>query len=216
MPLLRPTGATALLQRRPRILTIAFTASVLAFVVILQVVHLAGVRRHALQAAETRADNLAYVLSEYVRGSFGVTDASLRQLIIHARRVGGPRAGADAWDPILAAAKASLPGSGSITVTDADGRIVHSTQTAIVGASRRDNYIFKRLATLDHDQLVVDRPFLTVVEPRQYVIPIGRRITNDEGRFDGAVVAVLSPEQYRDFFRTADVGAGITWVFHPD
>jgi signal transduction histidine kinase len=186
-------------------------------VVTLLVVHLIGSRRRALTEAETRAGNLAYVLSEYVRGSFGVTDASLRQLIVHARHVGGPRASAVAWDPILAAAKASLPGSGSITVTDRDGRIVHSTQPAIVGASRRDNYLFKRLSTLDHDELVVDRPFLSVIEPHQYVIPVGRRLTNGEGRFDGTVVAVLFPDRYRDFFRTANVGrAGMTWVFHPE
>jgi signal transduction histidine kinase len=217
MPPLRPTGAIALLQRRPRILIIVFTASVLAFVVALQVVHSIGTRRRALEGAQTRAANLAYVLSEYVRGSFAVTDQSLRQLLIHARRVGGPRAGAEEWDPILAAAKAALPGGGSITVTDADGRIVHSTQPVIIGASRRDNYIFKRLSTLNRDELVVDRPFPTVVQPSQYVIPIGRRLTNREGRFDGTVVAVLLPERYREFFRTADVGReGMTWVFHPE
>jgi signal transduction histidine kinase len=183
----------------------------------LQVVHLNGSRRRALDDGKTRAGNLATVLSEYVRGSFAVADASLRQLVIHARRVGGARASAEAWDPILAAAKASLAGSGSITVIDRDGRIVHSTQSAIVGSSRRDNYIFKRLSTAERDELVVDRPFLTVVDPRQYVIPIGRRLTTDEGRFDGIVVSVLFPERYRDFFRTPDVGqAGITWVFHPE
>ncbi len=146
-----------------------------------------------------------------------MADASLRQLVIHARRVGGVRAAAEEWVPILNAAKASLAGGGSITVIDRDGRIVHSTQSVIVGASRRDNYIFKRLSTVERDELVVDRPFLTVVDPRQYVIPIGRRLTTDEGRFDGIVVAVLFPERYRDFFRTPDVGrTGITWVFHPD
>jgi len=214
---LRPTGAIALLQRRPKIFIIAFAASVLALVATLQAVHSIGTRQHALESAQTHASNLAYVLSEYVRGSFAVTDASLRQLLVHARHVGGSRAGADAWDPILAAAKASLPGGGAITVTDADGRIVHSTQTAMIGASRRDNYMFKRLSMLDRDELVVDRPFLTIDEPRQYVIPIGRRLTNDEGRFDGMGAAVLFPERYRDFFRTADVGRqGITWVFHPE
>jgi len=217
MPPLRPTGANALLQRRPRILIIAFTASVLAFVATLQVVYLNGSRRRALEDGQTRAGNLAIVLSEYVRGSFAVADASLRQLVIHARRVGGSRAAAEEWDPILNAAKASLAGGGSITVIDREGRIVHSTQSVIVGASRRDNYMFKRLSTAQRDELVVDRPFLTVIDPRQYVIPIGRRLTTDDGRFDGIVVAVLFPDRYRDFFRTPDIGrAGITWVFHPD
>ncbi len=217
MPALRPTGAPNLLQRRPRFLITAFTASVLAFVVTLQAAYLMVARRRALEGAELRAGNLANVLSEYVRGSFALTDASLRQLIVHAKRVGGPRARTEDWEPILAAAKVSLPGGGSLTVTDGSGRILHSTQPAIIGASRRDNYVFKRLASLEHDELVVDRPFLTVVDPQQFVIPIGRRLTDDAGKFDGTVVATVLPERYRAFFRAADVGqAGITWVFHPD
>ncbi len=214
---MRSTGPFAALQRRPKFLVVAFTATVFVLVVAMQANHLNVARRRALNGAQARAENLAFVLSEYVRGSFALADQSLRQLIVHARRVGGPGAGAEAWDPILAAAKAALPGGGSITVTDAAGTILHSTQSAIIGASRRDNYIFKQLSTLDRDVLVVDRPFQTVVEPKSYILPIGRRLTRADGAFDGAVVAVLLPERYREFFRTVDVGRqGLTWVLHPD
>ena len=216
---LRPTPSALLaaLQRRPKSLVLGFTASILIAVGALQAMDLWWRRGQTIATAGVRAANLSTVLSEYVRDSFAVTDTSLRQLAIHGRRVGGPLAGAEMWDPILAAAKVSLVGSGSITVTDATGRIVHSTQRAIVGQSRRDNYLFKRLATTDRDELVVDRPFLSAVDPKRFVIPLGRRLTTETGAFDGIVVATVVPDTYRDFFRTVDVGHhGVIWVFHPE
>ncbi len=210
------TGLAAVFQRRPKILVLAFTAFILAAVGVVVVADLLWRREQALTAAEARAQNLAFVLSEYVRGSFAATDASLRQLVIHGRRVGGATAPGDAWDSMLSSAKAALTG-GSLTVTDANGRIVHSTQRLILGQSRRDNYIFKQLSTLSTDELVIDRPFLSVVEPRRYLLPVGRRLTSADGRFDGMIVATVMPDAYHAFFQTVDVGAtGIIWVFHPD
>ena len=131
---------------------------------------------------------------------------ALRQLTVHARRVGGATAPGEAWDPILAAARASFPGSGSISVTDAAGIIRRSTQRAIIGQSRRDNYLFKQLDAVDRDELVVDRPLMSIPQPRRLLIPIGRRLVNEDGTFDGTVVAVVMPEAFREFFRTVDVG----------
>jgi signal transduction histidine kinase len=207
----------AALQRRPKSLILAFTASVLVAVAALQAADLWWRRDQTLETAEARARNLAFVLSEHIRGTFADVDTTLRQLAIHARRVGGPDAPAEAWDPILNAARAALPGSGSLTVTDANGTIRRSTQAAIVGHSRRDNYIFKQLASIGRDDLVIDRPFLTPIPPKRYVIPVGRRLSTDEGQFDGTVVSSVMPEAYREFFHTVDVGAhGIVTVFHPD
>ena len=65
-------------------------------------------RERVLKAADTRAQNLSSVLSEYIRGSFTSADAALRQLAVHAQRAGAA-ASNDTWDAILAAAKAALP-----------------------------------------------------------------------------------------------------------
>ncbi len=212
-----PPFLIAALQRRPKILILSFTATVLLTVATLQTASLWLRHDRILESTEARVGNLAFVLAEYVRGSFALADASLRQLSIHARRVGGSTASGDAWDAILASARASLPGSGSLSVTDANGVIRRSTQPAIVGQSRRDNYVFKQLAALNSDELVVDRPFLSAVEPKRFLIPIGRRLVTDDGKFDGTVVAVVMPEAFREFFRTVDVGdQGIISVFHPD
>lgn len=212
-----PPVTIAALQRRPKLLVVAFTASVLVAVAALHVADLWFGHQRTLKAAESRALNLAMVLSEYVHGSFALADTSLRQLAIHGRRVGGAAASAEAWDPILSAAKAALAGSGSITVTDAEGLIRHSTQRVIIGQSRREQYAFKQLSTIDRDELIVDRPFLTQVPPRRFLIPIGRRLVTESETFGGMVVATLGPEVYREFFRTVDAGRdGIIWVFHPD
>jgi len=201
--------------RRPRSLILIFTATILLAVAALQVTDLGWRRARALTAADVRATNLSSMLAEYVRGSFVLADTSLRQLVIHGKRVGGAKGSGDEWTPILSAAQAALPGSGSLSVTDAAGTIRHSTLPAIVGQPRKDTYIFQRLASDPGEELIVDRPFLA--RDGRYVLPVGRRLETREGQFDGLVVWVVIPDAFRDYFRSVDVGRdGAIWVFHPD
>jgi len=205
------------LRRRPKLNILAFTLTVLIAVGSLVVADLWWRRDRVLKAGEARATSLAVVLAEYIRGSFTSADAALRQLQIHGTRVGGPLAPRVEWDSILASAKAALPESGSISVTDAAGIIVHSTQPTIVGQSRAENYVFKQLAASDTDELAIDRPYSLPSAPRQFVLPVARRLRNDSGRFAGLIVAVVVPEQYRNFFKTIDVGSeGNISVLHLD
>jgi signal transduction histidine kinase len=121
------------------------------------------------------------------------------------------------WGPSLASARAVLGGAGSISVTDAEGVILHSTQPAIVGQSRHDQYLFRRLANDRVDSFVVDTPYLVNTDPKQYLIPVGRRLTTRSGAFDGIVAITFTPAALRGFFHTIDVGSGgAVWVLHPD
>ncbi|HWJ55974.1 MAG TPA: CDP-alcohol phosphatidyltransferase family protein, partial [Vicinamibacterales bacterium] len=204
-------------RRRPKFNIVVFTVTVLVAVGALVIADLWWRRDRVLKAADTRAANLATVLAEYVRGSFGSADAALRQLAVHGRRIGGPTASHDDWDPILASAKAALPESGSISVTNAAGTITHSTIKAIVGESRSDSYVYQRLSKGGVDEMVLDRPYPARAEPRQYIIPVGRPIVTADGRFDGILVATVMPQAYRAFFNTIDVGhGGVISVLHPD
>jgi signal transduction histidine kinase len=174
-------------------------------------------RSEVIRTAQARAANLATILSEYMRGTFSAGDASLRQLSLHSQRIGGPGAADDEWGPSLASARAGLAGIGSISIIDAHGVIRHSTTALIVGQSRRDQYLFRRLSTDATDSLVVNTPFLTITEPKQFVIPVGRRLTTKAGAFDGIVAITFTPAALRAFFRTIDVGkSGAVWVLHPD
>ena len=174
-------------------------------------------RAQMLSAAEARAGNLAFILSEYLTETFAAGDTSLRQLTVYGRRVGGPSAPDAEWAPVLAAARAGLTGVGSISVTDAAGVIRHSTLPALVGQPRGDDYLFRQLSTRTDDALGVDAPFMTVTGSRQFIIPIGRRLVDANGAFEGTVVATFGSAAVRSIFRAVDVGRGGTvWVFHPD
>jgi len=191
------------------------TLVVLVVVCTLVVCDLLWRRDRVLLAADRRADHQARIVEEYLHGSFASADAALRQLAVHGQRHGGASGSPEDWNPILAAARAALPESGSISVTDAKGTILHSTQKLIVGQSRANDYLFLQLAKGD-EQLLVDKPFASVSQQRQYIIPVGRRLERPDGAFDGIVVVTLIPEHYRDFFRTLDVGpSGAVEVLHP-
>ena len=206
----------AVLQRRSKSLILLFTGGVLLAVAALQVADLYYRRKQTLDTAGARATNLAFILSEYVRESFAVADTALRQLVIHGAKIDATSVPTEAWEPILHAAQAVLPGSGAISVADARGIIRHATQPKIIGQSRADNYLVKRLAAAADDELVVDTPILSYNAPHRVLIPIGRRLVGTDGAYAGAVVATLSPDVFRDFFHTVDDGKeGIIWVLHP-
>ena len=203
--------------RYPRFNIVAFTLAILIAVAALEIADLWWRHHRAVHNAEERAQNLTVLLAEYVRGSFASADAALRQLQVHGRRIGGSTAPDIDWQSILGPARAGLPEIGSLTISDRRGTITHSTIGAIVGQSRADNYIFKELRESTGDRLVVDRPYLSRGPDRQYIIPVGRRLFDDAGEFDGVAVATLIPESYRQFISKVVVGSGgQIVVLHPD
>jgi signal transduction histidine kinase len=206
-------------MRLPRLkwLVILFAAAVLLAVVTFEATDLWVRRDAALVAADTRATNLTIALSEYVRGSFASADAALRQLAVYGARIGGANGSSSEWQPLLQAVKAALPETGSLSVTDANGVVRHSTLDSIIGQSRRDHYLFDRLSRSDPEEMVVDVPFQSPVRPELIVLPVGRRLERPDGTFDGLVVAVVDPDAFRNFFRTVRLGRhGAIWVFHPN
>jgi len=145
-------------RRRQRFNVLVFALTVLVAVAALEIADLWWRRERALKTAERRSSNLSIVLAEYVRGSFASADAALRQLQVHGRRIGGPAASKDEWESILGPGQAGLSEVGSLSVTNAEGIITHSTIPAIVGQSRADNYLFRQLAGAGQDMLIVVVP----------------------------------------------------------
>src|SRR4029079_1484505 len=144
--------------RRPKVNIIVFTLTVLIAVASLQAADLWWRRESVIRNAETRASNLAVVFAEYIRGSFASADAALRQIVIHGKRVGGASQPAYVWDPIVASARAGLNEVGSLSVTDTKGIITHSTLHELVGQSREDFYIFRRLPPNGGQEPGIDPP----------------------------------------------------------
>ena len=194
----------------------ALTLGVVATMAALRAADLRWTRAETLRAAESRAENLALIITAYLGETFAAGDASLRQLALHSRRVGGPRAPAENWEPILASAKAGLTSVGALSVLDRAGIIRHSTRADVIGQSRRNEYLLKRALGPGHDELLIGTPFRSPVIPGQLLIPIGRRLTTDYGVIEGLVAASFLPVVPQRFFRSVDVGErGNVSVFHP-
>jgi signal transduction histidine kinase len=198
----------------------AVTIGVLAVMGAFRFADLRNARQDALEAARARADNLALILSAYVGESFRAADASLRQLQLHSRRVGGPHVPGSAWAPSLTSAKAGLTGVGAITVVDREGTIRHSTRPQLEGQSRRDEFLTQHVLRATTDELLIGTPFLTQTlpdAPSQVIIPIGRRLATSDGVVEGSIVASFRPEAPRALLREVNVGAhGTITVLHPE
>jgi hypothetical protein len=190
-------------------------AAIILALLLIQTVNLWSRHRETVHATEGRASALANILAEHMRSAMGEVDASLKQLVLHSSRVGGPNASSDLWLPVLRTAMAGMSHLGSLTIVDSTGVIRHSTLPLLVGQSRSEEFIFKRLSTDPLAGLIADTPFRSLLNGR-ILIPLGRRLAGPEGSFDGAVVATLSPEAFREFYKSVDVGReGIIWVVHP-
>ena len=169
----------------------------------------------AIQSAQRRADNLALILAEHFRRSVDAVDATLTQLALHSDRVGGPKAAAEAWLPVLVAARAGLPGVGSLTVIDDTGTITGSTIPMIIGQSRADLFLFRQLSSNPGSGLVADTPFKSVRDGHM-LLPLGRALIGANDRFTGMVVATLEPARLRGFYQSVNVGPnGMISVLHP-
>jgi PAS domain S-box-containing protein len=169
----------------------------------------------ALNTAQRRADNLDLILTAHFRSSVDAIDATLTQLALQAQRLPATQPPAEAWTAVLAAALSGLPGLGSLTVVDASGTITASTIPQLLGQSRADLFLFKRLANEPDSGLVADAPFKGLVRGL-LLVPLGRRLQTADGRFAGAIVATLEPDRLRGFYRSVNVGPnGIISVMHP-
>ncbi len=197
--------------------TVALAAT--AILIVLAVLRGLDLWRHYLEAidtAERRATNLSRLLAGQVRLSFESADAALRQIGTLSPRIGGTDGSPEAWRSLLGTSKAALTGVGSISVTDHTGIIRHSTLPGLIGQSRTDRFIFRQLLSNASAGLVADTPIRSQSNS-SVILPLGRRLVDASGTFDGIVVVTYEPGALREFLRGVDVGSeGAVWAFHPD
>jgi PAS domain S-box-containing protein len=173
-------------------------------------------RNEAAQEGQRRAETLAFILGDHLVRTVSGIDTTLAELALIGSRVGGSNADGAAWGPLLETAKSGVSGIAVLAVTDETGVIRHATMPLLIGTSRADGFLFRRLSADPSADLVVDKPLRGSVSG-QWVIPFGRRLVNADGKFGGIVVATLEPGRLRQFYRTIDIGrGGVISVLHPE
>ena len=200
------------LQRRIVFAAVAFALALLA----VQAFQAWNGYRTAQTEAERRAANLVYILSAHMQEAVAALDASLVQITAASARLGGPSGDAGDWNAVLTGAIAGLPNTGSLTVTDSEGVVRHSTVANILGQSRQGLYVFQTLRRQANAGMVADRPFKSLGNG-EMLIPLGRRLEGPAGTFQGIAVATLRLPQLREFYSSIDVGpGGQIRILHPD
>jgi hypothetical protein len=169
----------------------------------------------AVDEGRQEAGNLTDLLSEYLVIRLRGIDGALSRIAADNRRIGGLDGSEREWASAMRSAIAGVPGLSSLIVLDADGVVRHATVQQIRGLSWADRGIFRELAKGIPNRVVVDPP-VAMVAGSQVLVPFGRALTNPRGEFIGAIVALLLPNQLRDFLGTFDLGqTGIAWVLLP-
>jgi PAS domain S-box-containing protein len=207
-----PAGASD----RLRTSVLALFAGV--FLVLASVVALGALfYRHELLAdGQRRAETLAFVLGDHFARTISAIDTTLNQLSVHGVRAGAPGTENTNWPALIEAARAGVAGVSAIVVIDATGIIRHATVPVLIGQSRADLFLFRRLSGDASAGFVADVPFRGQ-QTGQWVIPFGRRLAGPDGKFAGVVVATLEPSRLRAFYQTIDVGRdGFISVLHPE
>jgi PAS domain S-box-containing protein len=210
--ILDDAGGSDRLRARVRVLLVVVYALLAASLAIALLIN----RNEAVRQGQRRAETLAFILGDHLVRTVSGIDTTLSQLVLAGGRLGGSSAEDAAWRPVLEAAKSGVSGIAILAVADESGVIRHATLPALIGQSRADTYLFRRLSTDAAAGLVADRPLRGRVSG-QWVIPFGRRLVSQDGKFIGVLVATLEPERLRQFYRTIATGRdGFISVLHPE
>jgi signal transduction histidine kinase len=192
---------------------LAFASLFAVFVIVVALFGFAQLRAGALAAARERAQSYSNILSAHLERTVGAIDARLAQIALQSQRLGGPGGPSSQWLPVLDAARAGATTIGSLSVTDASGRIRHSTLRTIIGADRSDRFISQALSDPNAPELLSDQPMISTTGGA-LLLPFGRRLLDGRGRVAGAVVATFSPESLRSFYRSIDTAGGVLRIIH--
>lgn len=203
--------APSYVDLRRRVLIFAGLFSV--FVVLVAVIGFAQLRENALVAASKRAQSYSSILSAHLDRTMGALDGRLSQIAVQSDGLGGPRGAHRQWQQVLQAAQAGASTIGSLSVIDETGVIRHSTLPALIGQSRSDGAIFMSLRDTDAPPVVSEAPFVSPYSS-ETLMPFGRRLTDQNGRVTGAVVAAFMPESLRQFYGSIDTEGGAVRVLH--
>ena len=124
--------------------------------------------------------------------------------------------GLDQLNRRLAALVASTEGLRSLLVVDVDGTSMASNRQELIGINFRDQERYRTMGgDANPDRLYVSAPFRTPLG--KWAVSLGRVVVDDQGRFNGYVLAILDPEYFRLLLSTTVYAADMrATVIHAD
>jgi diguanylate cyclase (GGDEF)-like protein/PAS domain S-box-containing protein len=140
----------------------------------------------------SRLTSQALVIEKNLTAQLFAADRALQGLRIELARGPSKNAGASTMDERLELISDTLTGISAVLITNAGGKIIHSSKAGLVGfdVSARD-YFQQALTQRGKDTLFVTAPFVNALG--NISISLVREVTGTHGEFGGVVLAALDP-----------------------
>ncbi|WP_029007876.1 response regulator [Azospirillum halopraeferens] len=156
--------------------------------------------QRTLETAFVRLENLARIADEGISGRLRTVDLMLRDVGRESRLVATPEQ-EEALVSYMIARAGSFDEVRSLSVTDREGTVIHTTLPEVKGFDGRERpYFAGPLAAANRDRLFIYGPFTTVTGST--IIFAARPGESPDGTWDGVTVATLPPAYFASILST--------------
>lgn len=171
-----------------------------------------------LREAERATQNLAHVIEEQTHATFGALDQTLTVVprVISLLPANAPDRDTRVHE-FLRESLVSLPFARALFVTDANGRMIHDTDSLpATPVDFSDREYFRVHRDDARHGLYIGPPIFSRTR-NIWFISVSRRLSNPDGSFAGVAVAALEPVYLQRFFSSINVGnLGTVTLFQRD
>ena len=165
-------------------------------------------RSNHFETAKAAVENLSELLVHDIGASFASTDEVLQELIVeHSLELDRGKPDNLSVFRHIGRQLARHPELLAISMIGPDGAVRGSVQGAANQDIRTfsDSVVFKEHLRIDHDDLLVSEPQVGQISGRE-VISFSRRLVNNQGHFDGIVVAEFGLQTLVSRFAKLQIG----------
>jgi len=170
------------------------------------VLWLAGSAKDArLSEASRASENLTAALAQHARDTFRIIDSTLLGLVERLEVDGQDARQIPRLQRLMQQRVEELPGLQGIFVADRNGNALVSSYAGMGLYSAADRAYFRWHLEHNSKDLYIGSPMLGRVSGQQ-VIPVSRRLNDENGHFAGIVIASLQVDYFQQIYRSLGIG----------
>lgn len=162
-------------------------------------------RTEALRSAERVTEAFAHVIAEQTARTFQTIDLRLQLSAARLDQIDRAKRDEGAAPAVLKAEISELPFLRALSVSDAEGRILYSTEEGVVGNSLADRAYFQIYRQEPQTTFYVGAPVRGRANPA-WLISASRPLRSSSGAFAGVIVAAVEPRYFVGLWQTRDLG----------
>jgi diguanylate cyclase (GGDEF)-like protein/PAS domain S-box-containing protein len=167
-------------------------------------------RRSALRESEIDTRNLTHSLAEHASHTIQAVDVAMSGMV-DLLKYQSPQP--ERFDAYLAETARALPQLRALAVIDASGNWRYSSRPDMPGENNSDRDYFSYFRDNSDPGLTINGPLLARRDGWTSIV-LAKRISKQDGSFNGMVVGAIDVDYFRNFYKTFDLGenSGITLI----